>query len=312
MSACAALSRYNDALRLMPASGGGGCHTALLRIANFGRIAGINPNRVVQDLAANVHGTRRVRSSEIEAAVNKAFDSPSTNKPYITRTASPRPAIDGEKLLNAILERGAEFDESELWEASPVRIDWPPERDGIEVLLRLYRPEERLFVGTRFDAGAENVLPVSEWITRFERGIPVPELIIPNLLTGEHGQTKDGKPSHRADSCVAKFRFAVVEFDTFAIKEQIQFWAGAPLPVVALIDSGGKSIHGWVRIDAANSDEWTRRVEGNLFDLLTAVGADGACKNEARLSRMPGHFRSQKNNWQRVLYLNPVGGPIIP
>jgi len=81
---------------------------------------------------------------------------------------------------------------------------------------------------------------------------------------------------------------------------------------VALLDSGGRSIHGWVRIDAANFAEWTRRVESKLFDILTALGADGACKNEARLSRMPGHFRAEKNRWQRLLYLNPVGGPIIP
>ena len=122
----------------------------------------------------------------------------------------------------------------------------------------------------------------------------IPEHIIPNPLTGEQGQTKDGKPSYRADSCVARFRFAMVEFDTMPRGEQIQFWAGVKLPVVALIDSGGKSIHGWIRIDAANADEWTQRVEGKLFDTLAAVGADGTCKNEARLSRMPGHLRTEK------------------
>jgi hypothetical protein len=93
---------------------------------------------------------------------------------------------------------------------------------------------------------------------------------------------------------------------------QILFWAGVPAPVVALVDSGGKSIHGWIRIDAVNADEWTQRVERKLFSLLTVVGADGACKNEARLSRTPGHFRADKTKWQRILYLNPVGGPVCP
>ena len=83
------------------------------------------------------------------------------------------------------------------------------------------------------------------------------------------------------------------------------------MPVVALIDSGGKSIHGWIRIDAANADEWTRRVEGKLFSRLVAVSVDGSCKNEARLSRMPGHFRAEKSRWQRVLYFNPTGGAVI-
>jgi RecA-family ATPase len=96
------------------------------------------------------------------------------------------------------------------------------------------------------------------------------------------------------------------------LEQQIQFWAGAPVPVVALIDSGGKSIHGWVRIDAANADEWVRRVENRLFALLTAVGADGACKNEARLSRMPGGIRAETGRCQHLLYLSPAGGPVLP
>ena len=60
-----ALDRYNDELRQMPASGGGGCHSALLRVANFGRLAGVNPNQVAQDLAAHVHGARKVSRGEI-------------------------------------------------------------------------------------------------------------------------------------------------------------------------------------------------------------------------------------------------------
>ena len=304
----AALDRYEDGLRNIPPSGGGGCHPALLRVANRGRRAGVNRAQVARDLAAHVHGTRKITGAEIAAAVNKAFDSRSTITPY----ANIRTVVDGAELLKGIVECGVTFDEPELWEASPVQIDWPPERDGVETLRRLYVPEERLFIGARHDAGAGHVLRVSEWITRFKGSVALPEHIIPNPLTGELGLTKDGKPSYRADSCVARFRFAVVEFDGIPRDQQIRFWAGVKLPVVALVDSGGKSIHGWIRIDAANADEWTRRVEGKLFDILTPVGADGACKNEARFSRMPGHFRTEKNHWQRVLYLNPTGGPVMP
>jgi hypothetical protein len=272
-------------------------------------MAGLDPNQVAGDLAAHVDGRRRVTGNEIAAAVNKAFAASST---VSIRHATPHSVVDSSKLLDAILDRGADFNEADLWEVSPIRIDWPPEDDAIEVLRRLYAPEDHLFMGARHDAGAQHVPPVSEWIRRIDHGIAIPEHIIPNPLTGGQSQTKDGKSSFRADSCVARFRFAVVEFDAMPREQQIQFWAGAPLPVVALIDSGGKSVHGWIRIDAATNDEWMRRVEGKLFSLLTAVGADGACKNEARLSRLPGHFRSEENRWQRVLYLNPSGGPVIP
>jgi hypothetical protein len=227
MNLRAALNRYNYELGQMPASGGGGCHTALLRVANIGRLAGINRDQVAQDLAANVHGTRKVTGSEIGAAVNKAFDSSSTNTPYVsTRTAIPRANVNGAKLLDAIVERATGLTEVDLWEASPVRICWPPEDDAMEVLRRLYRPEDRLFIGTRHDAGAGHVLPVSEWNTRFARGIGIPEHIIPNPLTGEQGLTKDGKHSFRADSCVARFMLALVEFDAMPRGKQIEFWAG--------------------------------------------------------------------------------------
>ena len=307
------LDQYREELQRMPASGGGGCHTGMLRVANYGRLAGISADHVAQDIAAHVYGTRRVTAGEITATVNKAFNSRPTFTPSVAmRPATPTPKVDGAKLLAGIVERGADFTEAELWEASPIRIDWPPQQDAVEILRRLYAPGDRLFIGTRYDAGAEHVLSVADWLTRFERGAEIPEHIIPNPLTGEQGQTKDGKPSYRADDCVAQFRFAVVEFDEMPRDQQIRFWAGVKLPVVALVDSGGKSIHGLVKIDATNADDWIQRVEGRLFDILTAIGADKACKNEARLSRTPGHYRTEKKRWQRVLYLNPTGGQLIP
>ncbi|HXP68628.1 MAG TPA: hypothetical protein VOA88_05045 [Candidatus Dormibacteraeota bacterium] len=302
---CPALDRYRDAIWNLPRSGGDGCHVGLLRVANLGRMAGVSREQIAQDLAAHVHGTRRVPPSEIEAAVAKAFSS----APSCVIARLP---VDGERLLKFIMKRGADFTEADLWDVSPVRIDWPPSRDPVEVLRRLYEPEERLFIGSRYDAGPEHVRPASEWIERFESGAAVPEHIIPNPLSGELGETKNGKRSYRADSCVERFRFAVVEFDTMSREQQIHFWAGVKLPIVALVDSARRSVHGWIRIDAANAGEWTGRVEDKLFTLLTAVGADAACKNEARLSRMPGGLRAETGRWQRLLYLSPAGGPVLP
>lgn len=296
------LTRYHDALQNLPPSGGGGCHVALLGVANLGREAGVDPNQVAEDLATHVHGTRRIPNGEIQAAVRKAFTS--TELP---RARPPHCRINGPQLLNAIFERGAGFTEEALWEASPIRMDWPRERDAVEILRHLYRPDEQLFIGSRLDSDPSHIRTAREWIARFDRGCPTHEHIVPNPLSGKQGQTKDGKPSYRADSCVTAFRFVTVEFDTMPLDRQIQFWAGVQLPVAAVIHSGGKSLHGWVRADAANAEEWEREIEGKLFDILRALGADGACKNEARLSRIPGHFRGEKCDWQRILYLAPQG-----
>jgi hypothetical protein len=113
----------------------------------------------------------------------------------------------------------------------------------------------------------------------------------------------------RGDACVAAFRYAVVEFDELSREEQLAFWWSARLPVAVLVDSGGKSIHGWIRVQGVyGADGWTRVVEEYLFGrLLNPLGVDGACRNESRLSRLPGHWRQENGNWQRLLYLAPGG-----
>jgi hypothetical protein len=303
------IDRYRYALTNLPESGGGGCHVALLGVANLGFRAGLSREQITLDLAKRVEGMpRKVTAREIRCAINEAF---SGKREERTTDRAPIDKAEGEKIRNEIITRGIEFTEADLMEASPVRIDWYVKRDGIEVLRRLYSPGEYLFIGQSFDAGAQHVQRVSEWIRRFERGF-VPEHIVPNPLTGSRGMTKDGEPSYRADACVISYRFAVLEFDTLPRAQQINFWAGVRLPVAALIDSGGKSIHAWVRIDAESEQEWRVNVEERLFDVLTAIGIDRSCKNESRLSRTPGHLRRSTGNYQRILYLAPDGKAVQP
>ena len=321
---------YQSALLTMPESGGGGCHAALLSVSNLGAMAGLSPEKVFLDLRANVHGKRSVPDREIHDAVNKAFRD--FKRGVMASFPSPprRPAFNALKMLNGILATGEGAGEADLCECSPVRIDWAPAQDALHLLALLYQPGDRLFIGARHDAGPEHVHTVADWRTRFETGAPVPEHIIPNPLTGEPGPTKDGKPSFRADTCVARFRFAVLEFDqmpeplrdsgqpaaTWPREAQCQFWAGVlafDWPIATLIDSGGKSIHAWMTVDALDSAEWENKIENELFARwLMPLGVDQACRNEARLSRMPGHFRTEKSRWQRILYLNPHGGEMNP
>jgi hypothetical protein len=111
---------------------------------------------------------------------------------------------------------------------------------------------------------------------------------------------------------VKAFRFAVAEFDGMSREDQLRFWWAVNLPVSALIDSGGKSLHAWIRIDGVDTaDQWADLVEGRLFGTyLIPLGCDAACRNEGRLSRLPGHFRTEKGHWQRILYLAPEGRAI--
>ena len=322
-----ASARYIDALRTLPPSGGGGCHAALLSVANIGALSGVPADAVAADLRATVRGTRPVSDREIADAIRKAYDgAPAVARQWTPRTRTPQPAFDAGRMLRGILARGGGAGEVDLWEASPIRLDWQPERDAAEVLRRLYRPDDFLFIGSRHDGGRESVRTAGDWLARFAAGESIPEHIIPNPMTGGAGATKDNKPSFRADSCVAPFRFAVLEFDAvppplrepgtqaadWPREAQVQFWAGALAyrwPIALLLDSGGKSIHCWLAVDCADADAWTREVEGELFArFLVPCGVDSTCRNESRLSRMPGHFRGGKNRWQKILYMDPHAG----
>jgi hypothetical protein len=53
----------------------------------------------------------------------------------------------------------------------------------------------------------------------------------------------------------------VAEFDNLSREDQIRFWSAVKLPIVALIDSGGKSTHCWLEVSKLATvetfDQWT-------------------------------------------------------
>ncbi|HNS91236.1 MAG TPA: hypothetical protein PKJ72_14455, partial [Deltaproteobacteria bacterium] len=108
------------------------------------------------------------------------------------------------------------------------------------------------------------------------------------------------------------YRYCVVEFDDLSREDQIRFWSSAHLPIVALIDTGGKSIHAWLQVsklaEVRTLDEWDEQIKVRLYEkLLIPLGVDPQCKNASRLSRLPGHFREEKNSMQRLLWLSREG-----
>lgn len=94
------------------------------------------------------------------------------------------------------------------------------------------------------------------------------------------------------DDNVTDYRFALVESDGVDIDKQNAIIRELELPVACLVHSGGKSLHAVVRIDAANKDEYRKRVD-YLYDVLKRNGlkVDTQNRNPSRLSRMPGILR---------------------
>ena len=197
--------------------------------------------------------------------------------------------------------------ECELWERSPYRIDFECGQEDMEALLStLYEPDDVIFIGdacANYSRQRECVRTVTEHLSNLQMA----EYFRPNPLTGIPVRRDNGKQSLVCDECVAKFRYAVVEFDSKPLNEQYAFYLAMldkGMPFAALIYSGNKSIHGLLAVDCPDADSWKRTVEDELFrNRLELLGCDGACKNESRMTRTPGAKRSN-GKMQKLLYLN--------
>jgi hypothetical protein len=311
------MERYELALRTIPAPGGNGCHAALLSVANLGAMAGLDAGTIERDIRTNIpRGSRHVPEHEIRTTVAKA----TANRPQAAgrfyrpqrqRIAAPCRRFDGPAYRQILIDRSIGADEIDLWELSPMRIDWEPgPMDAVCVLKTLCRPHERLFVGGAYDTAVERVDGI---LAAIDSGSALPPHIIPNPFTGRQHETKDGKLSYRCDAAVADHRYALVEFDDMPRPDQLAYWhsiiTGNLLPVAALIDSGGKSIHAWVALHLPDAAAWDRIVRVGMYSetegRMRLQGADSQCQNPSRLSRLPGHYREEKKRWQRLLYIDP-------
>ena len=101
-----------------------------------------------------------------------------------------------------------------------------------------------------------------------------------------------------ADKAVSSYRHVLVEMDASAKEEQRRILVDSGLPITVLIDSGGKSIHAWVRVDAVDRAQWDERRD-IIYNTLAAQGIDPKNKNPSRYSRLPGAHRSGER--QRLL-----------
>lgn len=315
------MNRFDLALhRIVPP--GSGCHASIFAAACVGVEIGLTDSEIVQGLKATVDPQRqRQRPNEILETIRQARCKTSPIEPGQPWTASPayfigrgpetanqtqKPTFPGRAVALKLIELAHGATVEDLAALSPN--NWNPDFEAHAILNLLWKPDEFLFIGNAF---SKRVLKVSQWLDLIEAEIPWPH-IIPNPLTGILHETKEGKLSLRCDSAVADYRFCLIEFDEMPRPDQIAFWFSIIdknlLRVSAIVDSGGKSLHAWVRIDLPDRPAWDREIVQNFYEkdfgVLATMGADRASQNPSRLSRMPGHFRIEKGRKQKLLFLN--------
>jgi hypothetical protein len=86
---------------------------------------------------------------------------------------------------------------------------------------------------------------------------------------------------------ISRFLYTMVESDTLSREEQLALFKRSGLPIKCLIDTGSKSVHAIIKIDAANADEYKDRVE-RIHEYLGGKEAGfDSTKDPVRFSRLP-------------------------
>ena len=179
----------------------------------------------------------------------------------------------------------------------------------------LFKPDEHInFVfGSRYDEKKEKWSPLpdqkevytrDQWVqglhilewddynhdagvwVRINPTVPEPQGVLKE--NGERGVAV-------CDDDIAAFKHALIECDTIPEEDQIAAYRRLNLPIVAMVLSGGKSVHAVVRIDAKDRAEYDERVRV-LHEWCRQYGVpiDTANKNPSRMVRFPGVVRGQR------------------
>jgi len=181
-----------------------------------------------------------------------------------------------------------------------------------DLLLAAFKDEDYICItneagqsddGRFFPASRGMFLSRREWLERFFQ---------PGASAGKHfAGTEQGAwvrinpfkadDVSGTDAGISDWRHVLVEFDRRPKAEQIAIFQQSNLPITALIDSGGKSVHAWVRVDAKDKQEWEQR-RNAVYEFLADYEPDPQNKNPSRWSRLGGIARGK--DLQKVIALS--------
>ena len=220
----------------------------------------------------------------------------------------PKPVYHPDKLERLAARLDHAVTPEWLAKASPVST-W--NRSPAGFLHRLYRTGENIVVFDVFESqgcevwvhpGAVGNLASLNYLQTGRQGV----WFLANPVDGQfHWNPREGKPSRRSEEAVTSWRYWVVESDAAPKDLWLRALAQLPLPIAAIYDSGGDSIHALVDVGAESKLEWDQIVRTKLGPLIVPIGADYGAMTGVRLTRLPNCRRGQTGNMQSLLYLNP-------
>lgn len=217
---------------------------------------------------------------------------------------------------------GFHCEEVDLWEASPWRPSGDFRLDPLALFDGLYDRRERIAVTANVYRGPDTIHTCDEWLDVLLKDGP-PKCPAGAWMRMNPVHDATGKNGTVTDADIAAYRFVLIESDALPLDVQLSLLARLPLPIAAIIASGGRSLHAWLKVDCSDEASY-RMAAAGVLGLLAPLGFDQANKNPGRLSRLPGVMRKQwatdkpeppgRDPRQRLIYLNPepTQKPIFP
>jgi hypothetical protein len=325
----------NEVLPSLPRRSGEGIHRALYDLARV-----LTPWRTAAQREAILRSyaarcDRQVPETEIQGALQdgarRAWKPNGSNGERAPRSPQPKFNLESFKRFVADHAPGA-VDAQWLIEHSPIA---PASQTPATFLGALFEIGEHIMI---FDAvcsaGSAIATLVCEseaqtaergsW-DRFVKGAPSGIWFLSNPIDRVWRLNREGKWSRRSEGNLTAWRYLVVESDRDDITkgEWLTFLAELPLPIVSIVETGGRLPHALIRVDANTKAEW-EHVRNRLAPLLIRGGADPGSLSAVRLTRLPGCERLGRHDahgvyrpfgdgphLQRLLYLDPQP-PCVP
>jgi hypothetical protein len=126
------------------------------------------------------------------------------------------------------------------------------------------------------------------------------QLVVPSPQMAQSGLNSDGKESQHALSNCGNRRFIITEFDEGSLDTHatIIWHLRNFAPLIAVVFSGKKSLHGWFYCAGVREELLMR-----FFKYARSLGADPAHWTRSQFTRVPGGHRGEV--LQSTHYFNP-------
>lgn len=266
-----------------PPHAGEGVHNWLFRVARQLH-AHLPANEIISLLETSVMKCGRiVPRSEIVCAVQNSlpFAWQPRDKIQRSQTSAKWPKIDA-KLCETITRDGGGL--VDLWETSRIR----SEELGTENIIDALFPGNPLLCcgKSKFNFDTK---PRQAWRGQLSQL----QFIVPSPMSAVSGQTKDGRESKHTLSNTGERRYLICEFDSGTVDEHaaLLLHLATFAPLVCVVHSGGKSLHGWFFVAGQPDDKIL-----NFFRYAVRLGADRATWTRSQFVRMPDGTRDNGNN----------------